>query len=59
MIVSAFIPAFASGFILFGVADRVNMYLNLLKFSDSDSTEPLINGNELASVKRSEEENLL
>ena len=57
MIVSAFIPAFGAGFILFGVADRVNMYLNLLKFSDS--TEPLINDRELTSVKRSEEENLL
>ena len=57
MIVSAFIPAFSSGFILFGVADRVNMYLSLLKFSDY--TEPLINGNELTAVKTLEEENLL
>ena len=50
MVVNAFIPAFASGFILFGVADRVNMYLNLLQFSDF--TEPLINDMELGTIQK-------
>ena len=58
MIVNGFIPAFASGFILFGVADRVNMYLNLLKFSDF--TEPLIDHIEVGSIQKTgEAESLL
>ena len=49
MVINAFIPAFISGFILFGIADRVNMYLSLLKFSDF--TEPLIHDVEFGTIQ--------
>ena len=44
MIFKTFLPAFISGFILFGVADYVNIKLKLLQFSDSvqNIAEPLI-----------------
>ena len=41
MVFKTFLPTFISGFIIFGIADHVNMRLNLLQFASS--TEPLMN----------------
>lgn len=42
MFFKTFLPTLVSGFIIFGIADHVNMKLNLLAFEDLPLTSPLL-----------------